>query len=35
MQQTRKSPAYTTNWQELPMVKTAGLYIGEIVDSQC
>ena len=21
MQQTRKSPAYTTNWQELPMVK--------------
>jgi DNA polymerase V len=25
MQQTRKSPAYTTNWQELPMVKTAGL----------
>ena len=25
MQQTRKSPAYTTNWQELPVVKTAGL----------
>ena len=24
MQQTRKSPAYTTNWQELPVVKTAG-----------
>lgn len=23
MQQTRKSPAYTTNWQELPVVKTA------------
>jgi DNA polymerase V len=25
MQQTRKSPAYTTNWQELPMVKAVGL----------
>jgi DNA polymerase V len=24
MQQTRKSPAYTTNWQELPVVKAAG-----------
>jgi len=23
MQQTRKSPAYTTNWHELPVVKTA------------
>ena len=23
MQQTRKSPAYTTNWQELPVVKAA------------
>jgi len=26
MQQTRKSPAYTTNWQELPMVKAASSY---------
>jgi DNA polymerase V len=25
MQQTRKSPAYTTNWQELPVVKAARL----------
>ncbi|MBV5339170.1 MAG: Y-family DNA polymerase [Deltaproteobacteria bacterium] len=25
MQQTRKSPAYTTNWQELPMVKATAL----------
>jgi len=25
MQQTRKSPAYTTNWQELPVVKTTSL----------
>ncbi len=25
MQQTRKSPAYTTNWLELPVVKTASL----------
>lgn len=25
MQQTRKSPAYTTNWQELPVAKAAGL----------
>lgn len=24
MHQTRKSPAYTTNWQELPVVKAAG-----------
>ena len=24
VQQTRKSPAYTTNWQELPVVKAAG-----------
>jgi len=23
MQQTRKSPAYTTNWSELPVVKAA------------
>jgi hypothetical protein len=23
MQQARKSPSYTTNWQELPVVKTA------------
>ncbi|MBA3006487.1 MAG: Y-family DNA polymerase [Proteobacteria bacterium] len=25
MQQTRKSPAYTTNWQELPVAKATGL----------
>ncbi|MFH2122743.1 MAG: DUF4113 domain-containing protein [Pseudomonadota bacterium] len=25
MQQRRKSPAYTTNWQELPVAKAAGL----------
>ena len=25
MQQKRKSPAYTTNWQELPVAKAAGL----------
>ncbi|MCX5869887.1 MAG: Y-family DNA polymerase [Deltaproteobacteria bacterium] len=25
MQQTRKSPAYTTNWQELPVAKAAGV----------
>jgi len=25
MQQTRKSPAYTTNWQELPVAKAVGL----------
>ncbi len=25
MQQTRKSPAYTTNWQELPLVKTSNM----------
>jgi DNA polymerase V len=25
MQQTRKSPAYTTNWHELPVVKTPSM----------
>jgi DNA polymerase V len=26
MQQTRKSPAYTTNWKELPVAKAVGVY---------